>query len=98
VSRREYLTKGWNADKLSVMKTFTVRELDRQPAAVLDACDREGAVRIRRRGGRMYTLSADTGPGRITALPDFRARTATIFPHPLKPPQIHQADKLLAGE
>jgi hypothetical protein len=42
------------SDILSDMKTFTVRELDRQPAVVLDACDKEGVVRIRRRNGRSW--------------------------------------------
>ena len=92
------MTGRLNPDKLSVMKTFTLRDLDRGPAAVLDACDRDGAVRIRRRGGRIYTVQADAGPDRITALPDFRARTARIFPRPLTPEQTRRADKLLAGE
>jgi hypothetical protein len=87
-----------NADKMSAMKTFTVRELDREPAAVLKACDREGAVRIRSRNGRTYTMRPDAGPDRITALPDFRARMAKIFPKALTPKQTRRADKLLAGE
>jgi hypothetical protein len=92
------LTFVTDADIMSVMKTFTVRELDREPAAVLDACDREGAVRIRRRNGRTYTLRPEAGPGRITALPDFRARTLKIFPKPIPAAQSRLADKLLAGE
>ena len=87
-----------NADKMSAMKTFTVRELDREPAAVLDACDREGAVKIRRRDGRTYTVRPDAGPERITAVPDFRARLAKIFPKPLSRAQTRRADKLIAGE
>ena len=83
---------------MSEVKTFTVRELDRQPSAVLDACDREGAVRIRRRGGRTYTIRAETGPEVITALPDFRSRVAKIFPKALKTKQSRLVDKLLAGE
>src|SRR5262245_8716327 len=31
-----------NADIMSDMKTFTVRELDREPATVLDAADKDG--------------------------------------------------------
>jgi hypothetical protein len=87
-----------NADKMSAMKTFTVRELDREPTAVLNACDREGAVRIRRRNGRTYTMRPDGGPDRITAVPDFRARIAKIFPKALTPEQTRRADKLLAGQ
>ncbi len=83
---------------MRVMKTFTVRELGRGPGAVLDICDREGAVRIRRRGGRTYTIRADAGPDRITALPDFRARIDRIFPRALKAEQTRRADERLAGE
>lgn len=82
---------------MSVMKTFTVRDLDREPSAVLDACDREGAVRIRRRDGRAYTVRPDA-PGRITAIPDFRARLAKLFPKPIPAAQSRLVDKLIAGE
>jgi hypothetical protein len=87
-----------NADKMSAMKTFTVRELDRQPTVVLNACDREGAVKIRRSNGRTYTIRPDTGPDRIISIPDFRARTAKIFPKPIPAAQSRLVDKLLAGE
>ena len=87
-----------NADILSDMKTFTVRELDRKPAMVLDTCDREGAVRIRRRSGRTYTLHPDRGPDYITEVPDFAKRRRAIFPKPLTPAQTRLADKLIAGE
>ena len=80
------------------MKTFTVRDLDRKPAIVLDACDREGVVSIRRRNGRTYTLHADTGPDRITELPDFKKRRRAIFSKPLTAKQTRMADKLIAGE
>lgn len=80
------------------MKTFTVRDLDRQPAAVLNACDREGAVQIRRRNGRTYTIRSDAGPDRITAVPDFVARVKKIFPQPFTAKQARLADKLIAGE
>ena len=92
------LTLAADADIMSAVKTFTVRELDREPAAVLDACDREGAVRIRRRNGRTYTLRPESGPDRITALPDFRTRTMKIFPKPIPAAQVRLVDKLLAGE
>ena len=87
-----------NADILSDMKTFTVRDLDRKPGKVLDTCDREGPVRIRRRNGRSYTLQPDGGPEYITELPDFCARVAKIFPKPLTAKQTRLADKLIAGE
>jgi len=87
-----------NADKMSDMKTFTVRELDRQPAAVLDTCDREGVCGIRRRDGRTYTIRPDHGPDRITAVPDFGARVRKIFRRSISSEQTRRVDKLLAGE
>ena len=80
------------------MKTYTVRELDRVPNAVLDASDRDGAAKIRRRDGRLYTIRPDAGPDRITAVPDFRARLAKLFPKPLSRAQTRMADQLIAGE
>ena len=41
------------------MKTFTMRDLNRKPSVVLDVCDSEGAVRIRRRDGRQYIISPE---------------------------------------
>ena len=92
------LTCVADADKLSAMKTFTVRELDRIPSAVLDASDRDGTAKIRRRDGRTYTIRPDGGPDRITAVPDFRARLAKLFPKQIPAAQSRLVDKLLAGE
>ena len=92
------LTNNGNADILSDMKTFTVRDLDRQPGAVLDASDSEGAVRVRRRDGRTYTVQPERGGKRIKSLPDFRARIARIFPEPIPRAQAKLVDQLLAGE
>jgi hypothetical protein len=44
---------------MSDMTTFTARELDRQTTKVLNTCDRQGQVRIRRRNGRSYMLKAE---------------------------------------
>lgn len=83
---------------MSDMKTFTVRELDRAPATVLDAADREGIALIRRRDGRTYTLRPQSPAKKITALPDFAARRKAIFAKPVPASQVRLADKLLAGE
>jgi len=80
------------------MKTFTVRQLDREPATVLDAADKDGAVEIRRRDGRIYALQPKTAGGRITALPDFAARRKAIFPKRISVAQTRLVDKLIAGE
>lgn len=87
-----------NADKMSDMKTFTVRELDREPAIVLDAADRDGEVEIRRREGRVYALQPKSSGGRITSLPDFRARAKKIFPRPIPKKVVDAVDRLIAGE
>lgn len=87
------------------MKTFTVRELDRQPAAVLDACNKEGAVRIRRRNGHTYTLRPDEPkPSKATAearrrWPDEHfAWLERTFPTPILAEQTALVDQLIAGE
>ncbi len=84
------------------MKTFTVRDLDRKPAVVLDASDREGAVRIRRRDGRSYTVRPDRAPaGKVPwrrLVAEHRARIGRIFPEPLSQEQVRLVDQLIAGE
>jgi hypothetical protein len=87
-----------NADILSDMKTFTVRQVDREPAVMLDTADREGVVRIQRRDGRAYRLQPEALPVRISSLPDFQARIRKIFPKPVSRKQARLFDKLLAGE
>jgi len=87
---------------LSDMKTFTVRDLDRKPGTVLDACDREGAVRIQRRDGRRYTVRPDAGAAQKVPwrrlMAEHRARIARIFPEPIPEEQVRRVDQLIAGE
>jgi hypothetical protein len=84
---------------MSDMKTFTVRDLDRSPSVVLDACDRDGEARIRRRGGKTYRLLPDAEPKRvITSLPDFAARSRKLFPKPLTKSQTDLVDRMIRGE
>jgi hypothetical protein len=92
------LTRHPNADTMSDMKTFTVRELDRQPALVLDACDRDGRVLIRRRDGRTYRVEPEHHSRSITQTPDFAQRRGRLFPKPLTRRQAAALDKLIAGE
>ena len=90
------------SDILSDMKTFTVRDLDRKPATVLDACDCEGAVLIQRRDGRRYTVRPDGGAAQKVpwrkAFAEHRARIARIFPEPIPEEQVRIVDRLIAGE
>jgi hypothetical protein len=83
---------------VSDMKTFTVRELDREPAAVLDAADRDGSVQIKRRDGRIYSVQPVRTSRKMTSLPDFAARRKAIFPKTIPSSQARLADKLIAGE
>jgi hypothetical protein len=83
---------------MSDMKTFTVRDLDREPSAVLDAADRYGAVRIKRRDGRTYSVRPEGAAAKITALPDFPKRRKAIFPKDLPASHVRRVDKLIAGE
>jgi hypothetical protein len=87
-----------NADIMSDMKTFTVRELDRQPAAVLDAVDRDGLVRVKRRDGRVYSIQRESVTKMIVSLPDFAARRRAIFSKVIPAAQVRRVDKLIAGE
>jgi hypothetical protein len=80
------------------MKTFNVRELDRQPASVLDAADREGVVRIKRRDGRTYSVQPESVVRKMVSLPDFAARRRAIFPKPIPAAQAKRVDKLIRGE
>ena len=92
------LTFSMNADILSDMKTFTVRQLDRETAMVLEIANKEGIVRIKSRDGRTYRLQPEAHSSRITGLPDFHARIKRIFPKPIPRAQARLFDKLLAGE
>jgi hypothetical protein len=88
------------------MKTFTVRELDRQPAVVLDTCDKEGAVRIRRRNSHTYTLrpdepkpTKDSAEARQRWLDEHFAWLERTYPKPLKPTaaQLEGMNRLIAS-
>ena len=83
---------------MSDMKIFTVRQLDREPAAVLDAADRDGVVRVRRRDGRVYSVQPIVASGKIGRIPDLAARRKAIFQRPVPAAHVGRLDKLIAGE
>ena len=83
---------------MSDMKTFTVRDLDREPSAVLDAADRYGAVRVKRRDGRTYSVRPEAPAARITSLPHFAKRRKAIFSKSLPAVHVRRVDKLISGE
>jgi hypothetical protein len=81
------------------MKTFTVRQLDRETAKVMEACDTYGAVRIQRRDGRTYTLQAEQQKQFVFNPPDIMARLKKQFPGmKISKKQAKFVDKLIAGE
>ena len=47
---------------MSDMKTFTARDLNRSPAKVLAAADRDGVARVSSRNGRRYLVRPDSAP------------------------------------
>jgi hypothetical protein len=83
---------------MSDMKTFTVRQLDRETAKVMEACDAYGAVRIKHRDGRTYTLQAEHIQRRVINPPDFVARLKKYCPQKISRKQAAFVDKLIAGE
>jgi hypothetical protein len=88
-----------NADIMSDMKTFTVRDLDRSPSVVLDASRADGRVRIRERGGQTYIITPEAAPQkRISALPGFSARRSKLFKGTLSASSVRELDKAIAGE
>lgn len=50
------------AKPASQSATFTLRDLNRQPAKVLAACEASGSVRIRTRDGRSFSLKPEPKP------------------------------------
>jgi hypothetical protein len=92
------LTADANADIMSDMKTYTVRDLDREPGAVLDACDAEGSVLIRRRDGRTYSLRPERPAQRRAVFPDFLARQRAMGMPKISKRNAAAVDKLLRGE
>ena len=83
---------------MSDMKTFTVRDLDREPSIVLDEADRCGAVRIKRRDGRTYSVRPETPALKIVSLPDFAGRRKAISSKSIPVSSARKVDKLIAGE
>lgn len=84
---------------MSDMKTFTVRELDRSPATVLDAAEAEGAVLVRRRDGRTYRVVPERTPAAAAGkMPDFDARRRRLGIPRIPAAASLQVDRWLAGE
>lgn len=84
---------------MSDMKTFTVRELDRTPAAVLEASKADGCARIRERGGQTYLITPEAASGKlVSSLPDFAGRRSKLSKAALPPSVARRLDRAIAGE
>ncbi len=87
---------------MSDMKTFTARELDRETARVMEACDTDGAVRIKRRDGRIYTMRPEHAPkGKFDWTgwwAEQRKWIKQTYPVPLTKKEARELDRLIAGE
>lgn len=87
-------------------QSFTVRDLNRQPARVLAACDRHGAVRIRTRDGRSYCLRPESPePARTAPVESLVARWGRLRQRlraagfvPPSPAEMERINRLIAGE
>ena len=87
------------------MKTFTVQDLDGSSKSVLEACDREGAVLVRRPDGQTYLIRPEPIPsprslraGSERWLESHLAWLKATFPTPVSREQTALVDKLIAGE
>ena len=88
-----------NADIMSDMKTFTVRELDRSPGTVLEASKKDGRARIRERSGQTYIIIPEAMAEKaITGLPNFQKRRQQMFRGVVPESTVQQLDKAIAGE
>jgi hypothetical protein len=83
---------------------FSSRDLNRQPAKVLDAVRKYGSAEIRTRSGEVFTVSAQPKPasGRVASrFPDFSARWKRLRELGHVPPtsaQNEHIDRIIAGE
>lgn len=90
----------------SVAQSFTLRDLNRQPAKVLAACDLHGAVRIRTRDGRSYSLKPEIPvPSKtaqvnslLTRRPQLRQRLRAAGFVPPSPAETDRIHRIIAGE
>lgn len=89
---------------MSVLATFTVRDLNRRPAKILKAVRKFGLVEIRTRGGEVFTISPKAGESNEPSagkFPDFAARWKRLRELGHVPPPASQSERInqiIAGE
>jgi hypothetical protein len=89
---------------MSVMKTFTVRDLNRSSAAVLAAADHDGLAVVCGRDGRAYDVRPRAKPAKKPDWAKFlarrRRRLKELFPEGpiMTRGQAQEFDRLLAAD
>ena len=87
------------AEISTILAEFTLRDLNRQPARVMAACDRMGVVRIRSRKGRLYEIRSEcVAPEPPAGMPDFAVRRMAMGLLKMTRRQDNQLDQLIAGD
>ena len=81
-----------------VADTFTVRDLNRKTAKVLEICDRLGTVHIRTRAGKVYSLQVEAAGSKMGSLPDFAARRRKAGMKRMSAAESAALDRLIGGE
>jgi hypothetical protein len=93
-------------------KTFTVRDLSRETAAVLEVCQREGTVSIRTRSGEEFELTSKTkkkpkkpekklsaaAQAWVDCRDKMRAHRQRLGLLPLEREQMDKLGRMIAGE
>ena len=63
---------------MSTVATFTVRDLNRQPAKILDAVRKFGKAEVRTRGGEVFTVARKPVRRKLSA-GDFTAKFEALW-------------------
>ncbi len=83
--------------KVPPKAVFTLRDLNRQPAKVLDAVRKFGSAEVRTRSGEVFTVavkSDEATVGHPKTFPDFEARWKKLREWGLVPPPQSENDRL----
>ena len=89
---------------MSTAATFTLRDLNRQPAKILDAVRKFGIVEVRTRSGEVFTIAPKAEKAskrRAKTFPDFEARWRRMRARGLVPPpdsENERINRIIAGE
>jgi hypothetical protein len=87
------------------MKTFTVTDLKQKLGTLLDICDKEASIRIRRRNGRSYVIRREPSDwskvsrrGHRRWIDEHVGWLRRTFPMPISKEQTAMVDRLISSE